>query len=300
MNRISFGIKPVDANKQFVFRYKLRIRDGIYDRVWDGPIISKSLTVLPKIPEIKDTVATVSESENTNKRPLYYDRRYEPRQQEENTLNQSETIEDKLWAKIEEDLISDNKKSLLKRCQIYKMNCDQNIFTKCEYSEDVLFFMASLVEDSEKPMLIEVYKKQYPSGKYIDRIDGLIVKPKKTIIPIKDDLAKLDHDDKILLVNRVEGGNRPYHVGFFDYANEEFAIKSIGFNSDAISLDLAELEIPEGSYTVKIRDAADQVFVEKDGVYIRGNMRVPNSVKLIVIIGLLGIVAFLYKRYIYF
>ncbi len=300
-NRILFGIKTVSAKKQINFRFKLRMRDGIYDRDWDGPIISKKLTVLPKIPEIKDTVATVTETKVSDQRPVYYDRNYERREQEEDTLNQPETIEDKLWAKIEEDLISDNKKSLLQRCQIYKMNCDQHIFSECEYSEDVLFFIASLVEDSEKPMLIKEYKKQYPSGKYIHRIDGLLVKPEKTILPIQEDLAKVDHDDEMLLVNRVEGGNRPYHVGFFDFAkNKEYAIKSIGFNTDAIALDLSELEIPEGSYTVKIRDSEDQVFVEKSGIYISENMQIPNSVKLVVIICLVGAVGFLYKRYIYF
>lgn len=300
-NRIQFGIKSVDTKNQILFRFKLRIRDGIYDRDWDGPIISKKLIFLPKIPEIKDTVATIAEVQNSEKRPVYYDRRYEPKASENDALNQPETIEDKLWAKIEEDLISDNKKSLLQRCQIYKMNCDQRIFNDCEYSEDILFFMASLVEDSEKQALIDEYKTQYPSGKYIDQIDGLIVVSKKTIIPIKEDLAKLDNDNKVLLVNRVEGGNRPYHVGFFDYAkNKDYAIKSIGFNSDAISLDLSELEIAEGSYTVKITDSADQVFVEKTGVYVSEEMQIPNSVKLIVIIGLIGVLGLLYKKYIYF
>ena len=299
-NDISFVIKPVNRKKKFLFRFKIRTRDGIYDRDWDGPIISKELTVLPKIPEIKNIKTTIAKAETTKQDRVSYER-YKPRRQQEEVQNESETIEDKLWAKIGEDLISNNKKKLLQRCKIYKMNCDQHIFTECEYSEDVLFYMASLVEDVEKPAVIEEYKKQFPDGKYIDKVDGLIAKPKKAIIPIKENLAKLDYDEKILLVNRVEGGERPYHVSFFDYAiNKEYAIKSIGFNSEAISLDLSELEISEGFYTVKVRDADDQVFVEKQGVYVQDTMQISNSIKLIIIIGLLGLVGFLFKKYIYF
>ncbi|MGB5437554.1 MAG: hypothetical protein WBM98_16795, partial [Maribacter sp.] len=251
----------------------------------------------------KDTLATVVESENKVQRPVYYKRRYNPRKTKDqnDSLNKPETIETKLWAKIEQDLISDNKKSLLQLCQIYKMNCDQHIFTECEYSEDVLFFMASLVSDDEKPILIMEYKDQYPSGKYIDRVDKLIIKPKITLNPINEGFAKLDYDKKILLANRIEGGNRPYHIGFFDYSkNKEYAVKSIGFNTDDISIDLSTLEIPDGPYTVKVRDSVGRVFVEKSGVLVSEDIRVPNSIKLISIIGLIGLLILLYKRFIHF
>ena len=301
---ISYLIDSLPSKKHLLFQVKTRIINGVYGRKWKGVTVSKKINVIPKTPEVKEIV-TVSEEADTaeNQRPL---REWTNRFPSDNTNRsekekEEETIEDKFWDKIEQDLIADDKQSVLERCKVYLKNCEMKIFQECKKHEDVLFYMASFVPKDEKKTIINQYKELYPSGKYLDQLDTLIKQPIEVSIPIKEGYAKLDFDHNALLVNRVIGGNKPYYVGFFDTEkNKNYAVKQVRFAKENFYIDLNTLEIPEGNYHVKITDSKGRLFTKTNDVYVSQLFTIPNSLKVTVILILVCICGFLYKKYIYF
>ncbi len=302
-NRLVYKIHPETSQKKLWFQAKTRIIDGIYDRKWDGIILSKSITIVPRIEQKHNTITHSSQTKRkgSSKYGTRKGSRSESFDNQSDTIQKSRTIEDKLWARIEQDLLSGDTEGVLERCKVYKVNCIQQIFTACKHKEEVLFYLAKLTDGDEKITLVNEYKALYPAGKYIDALEKMIIKPQPVIVPIKEGVAKLDFDKKVLVVNRIEGGKHPYYIGFFDYQkNKEYAVKQVRFNKKDQFVDLQSLEIPEGSYQVKVIDSQGQVFIEKNKVFVSKVLSFPNSIKACIILILLVVVGFLYKKYIQF
>ena len=209
-------------------------------------------------------------------------------------------IENDLWAQIQKDFKAGNKQGLLEKCTLYRVNCYQKTTGKCAYEEDVLYYLIMVSENQEKAALVSEYVSKYPQGKYLAEIGGggAAIDPGE---PIEKDLARLDFDDKALLLNEVKGGSKPYYVSFFDYnKNKEHALKNVRFNKENLLLELESIGIPEGFYTVKVTDAKGEIFVEAPKMYVSEPIRVHPSVKLGGIVLLLGGLALVYKKYIHF
>ncbi len=304
-NRLTYILRPKTSKRKLLFQAKARIIDGIYDRKWDGPIISRSITIVPRIEQKRNKNAVAHSSRAKRKRRSKYNRRKSSKikyfEDEKDSLQTVITIEDKLWAKIEQDLISGNTDSALERCKIYRVNCFQQIFTSCKHNEEVLFYVAKLIGGNEKTAMVNQYRELYPGGKYIDELEKMITKPPPEVVPIKEGIATLDFDEKVLVVNRIEGGVRPYYMGFFDYQkNKEYAVKRVRFNKKDQFVELQSLEIPEGTYLVKVMDSQGQVFIEKNKIFVSKVFIFPNSIKACIILTFLAVLGFLYKKYIQF
>jgi len=305
---VNFAYQIKNPNKKTGVQVKLQTQtfDGVYPRQWKGITISKTFVIVPKIIVPEDPVAVVENS--TQKRTTSnssYRRNRSYRNVDYRNKNQVNkdtlTIEDHLWKKIEQDQISGNKDNLATRCRLYQMNCKQGIFKDCKYSEEVLFFLLGVVSSEEQLMLVDTYKKTYPEGKFIMHLPKPLASEKPELVPIKKDYAQLDFDENALLVNRVEGGNKPYFIGFYDYnKNKKLAVKTHRFTKGDLSVSLDALGIPQGMYMVKVMDSKGQLFVEKSKIFIKEPITISKSIKLSGLLLLLGGLGLLYKKHIHF
>ena len=309
MIQLAFGVQNPDGKKQIQLKVKTETVDGIYNRNWKGITVARPFIIVPRkavpkteIAEVEEDAATHARRSNNPNRYRNYRRNSLYEKTATDTLSTEEpTIEDELWAMIEQDQISGKKKSLITNCRLYQMNCQQRVFEQCKYQEEVLFFLIGAVAPIEQKELVAVYKSRYPNGKFLEHLPTQVIQEDMVLVPIEKDLAQIDFDENALLVNRVKGGNKPYFIDFYDYQkNKELAVKSHRFNKEDLSVSLDELGIPQGMYTVKVMDSKGQLFVEKSAVFVRNAIQIPKSIKLSIVLLFIGSMGFLYKKYIHF
>ena len=197
--------------------------------------------------------------------------------------------------------VQSNDSSALQKCKNYICEHTDDSFVNCNQYENVLNWQMDLETDFERVYLEKTYQQLFPNGKYLDKILQRIEDRKPKYFPIKKGIAKIDFDSKVIAVNKVLGGKKPYYLELFDYSkSSQYAIKRNRFNKSYFSIPLESLNIPPGNYTVNVVDDIGEKFVVQDGIYIGKPFTIPKTFKLLFVI-LFGIIIFaLYKRYIFF
>ena len=295
IDNLMYLIKESKKESNLLFQARIRIIDGVYDRSWNGPLITKKLTILPKI-VLTQKPQIVKAGQKKRKKHRYKNDKT-PHKIVKDTITRS--FDQIIWDKIEIDLVNDNESSLYGHCETYLKICDQYITKECEQLEDVLYYLTQIAPKSEKEQFIKRYKKQFPEGKYLSLIDKNIEHIEDASLPILDYLPHFENDTEVIFINRIFGGKKPYYIGFFDTnKNKDHPIKSIRFNKESVIVRLSTLDIPEGNYDIKVYDTKGDLFITKSNISVNSNLNFPKSLKLSVILVFIGSVFYLYKRYI--
>jgi len=273
-----------------------------YNNEWNSIRLTKKIKLIPRPLEKSKKDSSISDADGSSKSSKKRSRKRKYTSNSNTSeKDDDDTLESRIWADIEKELQTAEKKKLLGLCKLYKTNCDEGFMTSCKHLEDVIFYMALQVSDAEKKTIIADYYRLFPDGKYREQLQKLIIKPEPKKIPIEEGLAKVEFDKNALVVSRVKGGKLPYYIGFFNEdKSKEFAVKGQRFSEENITLHLDSLNMPEGNYVVKVLDADNQIFAQEQNVFVAKKYSLSNSVKLTIVLILVGFIGFLYKKYIHF
>ena len=171
LGAISYRIVAPSQKKGVLFQVKTAIVNGVSDRTWKSKTISRTFTVVPPplvvedtivptmVPVEKPVVAVQRSRRQTRSTPVPISRPID-------TIAPEVAIEEKLWSKVQEQLLKNNKEAVIQHCRIYRMNCNNGIFTACTYAEDALFYLIAMQEDilPTNPLLL-AYRQQYPQAR---------------------------------------------------------------------------------------------------------------------------------------
>jgi len=273
-----------------------------YNAEWNSIRLTKKIKLIPRPSEKSKNDNSISDTDSSSKSSKKRSRKRKyTSNRDASKKDDDDTFEGRIWANIEKELQTVEKKKLLELCNLYRANCDEGYMTSCKHLEDVLFYIAKQVPDAEKKAIIADYYKLFPDGKYREQLQKLIIKPEPKKVPIEEGLAKIEFDKNALIVSRVRGGKRPYYIGLFNEdKSKEFAVKGQRFSEESITLHLDSLNMPEGNYVAKVLDADNQIFAQEQNVFVAKKYSLSNSVKLTIVLILLGFIGFLYKKYIHF
>jgi len=160
---------------------------------------------------------------------------------------------------------ADDDKTANRLCEEYRKEFPGGFF-----EEEVLFQQIELASTAEdRSDHLETYVKNYPDGRYIRQVNEMIFleytsgEKEGEEIPggdeslVGEDIqASINLKDGILTVDRIEGGEPPYRLEFFDVANENaksYAI-DIGRNR-SFKTNLNALPLDKKTYIIGVVDA---------------------------------------------